>query len=79
VFWSGRSQAVRLPKAYRVRSSVLLIRRDGDLLLLEPPEVSLDELGWPVGFWAHLGAVEDDFDLGDRRQALERPDPLRGR
>ena len=30
VFWSGRSQAVRLPKAYRFESDEVRIRRHGD-------------------------------------------------
>lgn len=36
VFWSGRSQAVRLPKEYRVDSNELRIRRHGNAIVLEP-------------------------------------------
>ena len=36
VFWSGRSQAVRLPKACRFESDEARIRRHGDAVILEP-------------------------------------------
>ena len=36
VFWSGRSQAVRLPKEYRFEGSEVRIRRLGRAVLLEP-------------------------------------------
>jgi antitoxin VapB len=35
VFWSGRSQAVRLPKEFRVNTLELTIRREGQKLILE--------------------------------------------
>lgn len=38
VFMSGRSQAVRLPKAYRFASDVVRIRREGTCVILEPIE-----------------------------------------
>ncbi|MGH7049616.1 MAG: antitoxin, partial [Acetobacteraceae bacterium] len=36
VFWSGRSQAVRLPKAFRFESETVRIRRHGRAVILEP-------------------------------------------
>ncbi len=36
VFMSGRSQAVRLPKKYRVDADEVEIARDGDTLVLRP-------------------------------------------
>jgi antitoxin VapB len=36
VFWSGRSQAVRLPKEYRFDGSEVRIRRRGAAVILEP-------------------------------------------
>ena len=44
VFWTGRSQAVRLPKEFRVDADAMLIRRDGRSIVLEP----LDS--WPEGY-----------------------------
>lgn len=55
IFWSGRSQAVRLPKEFRFDSNEVQIRRHGNAVILEP--VSHD--------WAWLdamaGAIDDDF------------------
>jgi antitoxin VapB len=36
VFWSGRSQAVRLPKEYRFEADEVRIRRRGAAVILEP-------------------------------------------
>jgi antitoxin VapB len=36
IFWSGRSQAVRLPKEYRFEGKEVRIRRRGDAVILEP-------------------------------------------
>lgn len=36
VFWSGRSQAVRLPKEYRFDVEEVRIRRRGNTVILEP-------------------------------------------
>lgn len=76
VFWSGRSQAVRLPKEFRVAGAVLSIHREGRRIVLEPPDVELDARGWPRGFWQDPPRVDEDFDLGDRAAPAERPDPL---
>lgn len=51
VFWSGRSQAVRLPKEFRFDSTEVSIRRRGRAVILEPlPEdwTWLDSLVGPV-------------------------------
>lgn len=76
VFWSGRSQAVRLPKEFRLETPIVEIHREGDRIVLSPVTTALDENGWPEGFWSSFGHVEDDFDLGDRLQPHERPDPF---
>lgn len=78
VFWSGRSQAVRLPKEFRLETPVVAIHREGDRIILEPRGVEVDAYGWPKGFWENLGTLDDTFDVGDRRQPHERPDPLAG-
>ena len=36
IFWTGRSQAVRLPKEFRFDTEEVRIRRDGDAVILEP-------------------------------------------
>jgi antitoxin VapB len=55
VFWSGRSQAVRLPKAFRFDADKVRIRRHGSTVILEPIASDwewLDELS---------GKLDDDF------------------
>jgi len=36
IFWSGRSQAVRLPKDCRFQGEAVRIRRHGSAVILEP-------------------------------------------
>jgi len=36
LFWSGRSQAVRLPKDFRIEGKEVWIRRQGTAVILEP-------------------------------------------
>jgi len=43
VFWSGRSQAVRLPKEYRFECEEVRIRRHGNAIILEPIQ---DDWNW---------------------------------
>lgn len=42
VFWSGRSQAVSLPEAYRFDTEAVRIRREGEAVILEPCDWSWD-------------------------------------
>jgi antitoxin VapB len=55
IFWSGRSQAVRLPKEFRFDADEVRIRRHGSAVILEP--IAND--------WAWLetvtGPVDEDF------------------
>jgi antitoxin VapB len=77
VFWSGRSQAIRLPKEFRVEERDLLIARRGKALVLEPRREPVDDKGWPKAFWKLFGQLPDDFDVGDRREPAERGSPLK--
>lgn len=63
VFWSGPSQAVRLPKAFRFTTDEVTVRKVGNALILEP----VPKQGWPVGFAASFSNLPEDF---------ERPEPL---
>jgi antitoxin VapB len=55
LFWSGRSQAVRLPKEFRFDGKEVRIRRHGNSVILEPiPE----DWAW---LDAIVGHVDDDF------------------
>jgi virulence-associated protein VagC len=75
VFWSGRSQAVRLPKAFRFSTPEVAIHREGRLVVLEPVDVARDANGWPEAWWRLAGAAPE-FDLGDRGVPHERGDVL---
>lgn len=65
IFWSGRSQAVRLPKAYRLEGEQVRIRRHGAALILEPIP---DDWAW---LDALVGPVDEDF----RSAVAEQPAP----
>jgi len=56
VFWTGRSQAVRLPKEFRFESDTVLVRREGNALILEPAD------GWPEGYVDSFAGITDDFE-----------------
>lgn len=58
LFWNGRSQAVRLPKAFRFEGSEVSIRREGDAVVLEP----VGKRTWPRGYWERLRALTREFD-----------------
>jgi virulence-associated protein VagC len=80
VFWTGRSQAVRLPKAFRLDVDEVRIHRDGATLVLEPSQERTDKNGWPLGWREIFGAGGDaPLDLGNREESPERRDPLAGR
>ena len=72
VFWSGRSQAIRLPRDFRLAESEVTIRKDGNRLVLEPHRV--DANGWPADFFQIFGALDGSFDVGDRATPHERND-----
>jgi len=51
LFWTGRSQAVRLPKAFRFDGTEVRIRRLGQTVILEPVAADwawLEELPGPL-------------------------------
>lgn len=56
VFWSGRSQAVRLPKEFRLSSDVVRLRRQGKAIILEPIEA-----GWEWLEQIHRQKLSADF------------------
>lgn len=69
VFWSGRSQAVRLPKGYRVSGDEVRIRRHGSSIILEPISEDwqwLDEI---------VGEVDDDFATAVNEKPEEQSRP----
>jgi antitoxin VapB len=63
IFWSGRSQAVRLPKEFRFDADEVRIRRHGSAVILEP--IAND--------WAWLEAVTGPVDEDFAEAATEQP------
>jgi antitoxin VapB len=69
VFWSGRSQAVRLPKEFRFDTDTVLVRREGAAVILEPVDA------WPEGYVESFAGVPKDFGRPPQGRA-ERREPL---
>jgi len=67
IFWSGRPQAVRLPKEFRFDATEVTIRRDGDAVIIEPI----------VDDWAWLkkmpGYVDADFEAAANEDLPMQP------
>lgn len=66
LFWSGRSQVVRLPRQFRMEGEEVRIRRQGAAVILEPM----------VSDWEWLDAVVGEFSpdfLADGREQPELP------
>lgn len=79
VFWSGRSQAVRLPKEFRIAGDVqdVEIRRKGNQLILELPAQSDQPDPWA---WLDnlqpldadvIAAIEEDEGPFDERPDID--------
>ncbi|MFT5934336.1 MAG: antitoxin VapB [Hydrogenophaga sp.] len=77
IFMTGRSQAVRLPLAYRFDTASVFIRKDqrtGDVILSTRPDT------WD-GFLEALSATDvptDFLDEQERQQGKQTRDPLQG-
>ncbi|MCY4628472.1 MAG: type II toxin-antitoxin system VapB family antitoxin [Acidobacteria bacterium] len=69
LFWSGRSQAVRLPKPFRMEGSEVRIRRQGRKVILEP---IAEDWTW---LDAVAGTFSDDFFAEGRQQPAEQKRP----
>jgi antitoxin VapB len=73
VFWSGRSQAVRLPKEFRVDGDEVRIRREGKKIILEPiPK----DWAWLDELQTRVGRLDDDFIAAANEELAmqERPE-----
>lgn len=60
IFWSGNSQAVRLPKEFRFADDAdeVSIRREGGKIILEP----LGANEWPAEFWTAFEGMPEGFE-----------------
>lgn len=67
VFWTGRSQAVRLPKEFRFDADTVLVRRQGRAVLLEPAHE------WPDGYVESFAGFPEDFARPPQGELEKRP------
>jgi antitoxin VapB len=65
IFWSGRSQAVRLPKDFRFEGEEVRIRRHGNAVILEP--LAED--------WTWLDTIVGKLDADFVHAVGEEPEP----
>lgn len=56
VFTTGRSQAVRLPKAFRFNTAEVTVERQGDAVILRPKVQTKDE------WWDEMEAILASFE-----------------
>ena len=63
IFWSGRSQAVRLPKEFRFDGQAVRIRKHGGAVILESVA---DDWAW---LDALVGKVDEDFKQAVNEQS----------
>jgi antitoxin VapB len=70
IFWSGRSQAVRLPKDFRFEGDEVRIRRHGSAVILEPLS---DDWAW---LDALVGKLDEDVAaaVNEQPEQQERPE-----
>jgi antitoxin VapB len=66
LFRNGRSQAVRLPKDFRLKGTEVKIRKEGEKVILEP----IEKTRWPDGFW--------DIFKSDPEFEIPKAMPLKG-
>ena len=66
VFWTGRSQAVRLPKEFRFDSEKVLVHREGNAVVLEPVRE------WPENYVESFSGVPDDFERPPQGEVEKR-------
>ena len=62
LFQNGRSQAVRLPKEFRLQGKEVKISKQGNKIILEPLENSWEQ------WFASLTQFSDDFMVDGREQ-----------
>jgi len=68
VFWSGGSQAIRVPKALRLETLEVKVERRGKSLLISPIQ---DNEGWG-GFWDRLLPPREPVKRWKTRPAEKR-------
>jgi antitoxin VapB len=70
LFQNGRSQAVRLPKEFRFPGDEVMLRREGDAVILEPVRAK----SWPRGYWSRLREMRSASDVEPMQVHLQDVD-----
>ena len=70
LFMNGKSQAVRLPKAFRFQGTSVRICREGDKVILQPIPPSWDR------FFQEEGCVSEDFIETRQQGKMQQRDAL---
>lgn len=73
LFMHGRSQAVRLPKEFRLPGTEVRVSREGDRVILEPIESAFDVDAW-FAEMDRLAAVHGEFLPEGRPEQPPMPD-----
>ena len=58
LFQNGNSQAIRLPRAFRLPGKEVRLSREGEKLIIEP----LTPTQWPAGFFKKIKIKDRGFD-----------------
>jgi len=66
VFWTGRSQAIRLPKEFRFQTDTVLVRRQGRAVIVEPAHE------WPDAYVESFAGLPEDFARPIQGEVEER-------
>ena len=74
VFKSGNSNAIRIPKEYKINGKELIINKIGNTIILFPPDDP-----WEL-FRNSIDEFSDDFFAGGRKQpAMQKRKTLSGK
>ena len=79
LFANGRSQAIRLPKEFRMPGDRVLIHREGKRLIVEPLEdIALDANGHPQRLWTAIDDLSQEISDEEWQQinAVIDDDPV---
>ncbi len=66
VFWTGRSQAIRLPKEFRFQTDTVLVHRKGHAVIVEPAKE------WPEGYVESFAGLPGDFNRPPQGEVKKR-------
>jgi len=68
LFMNGQSQAVRLPKEFRMAGNEVYIKKEGEVVMLLPKEKSWDTLFDSLKHFAKDFKIERDQPVADQKR-----------